>query len=256
MNAKNDWTPVPVLMYHAVESETRPPEYKHFYVTAKEFRRQMAELKARGYEAIGLDQLRDAQTGVGAALPKKPIVLTFDDGYENVLANAHPVLAALHWPYTVYLVTDRIGGRNEWVEPEGFTATPLLNWAQIAEMQTYPGVTFEAHTATHPKLAEIDPPTAAREIADGKDRLEQRLQKPVRHFCYPYGSHNDAIVDLVRAAGFVTATTTNFGRVRATDDPLRLPRVSIYHVPPFSLSYGPGALNFRWRVESRVDKRV
>ena len=250
------WTPVPVLMYHAVEDVVRPPAYKHFYVTAKEFRRQMRELKARGYEAITLDRLHDAQNGIGAPLPRKPIVLTFDDGYENVLTNAHPILTEMNWPYTVYLVTDRIGGRNEWVIPEGFEATPLLSLAQIAEMRAYAGVAFEAHTATHPKLAEIAPDAARREISDGKSRLEQLLQKPLRHFCYPYGSYNHAVVEAVRNAGFVTATTTNFGRARQSDDPLLLPRVSIYHVPPFSLDYGPGALNFRWRVETRKDKRA
>ena len=67
MSAAN-WTPVPILMYHAVEDETRPPEYKHFYVTAREFRRQMGELKARGYTAISLDSLRDAQNAVAGAL--------------------------------------------------------------------------------------------------------------------------------------------------------------------------------------------
>jgi peptidoglycan/xylan/chitin deacetylase (PgdA/CDA1 family) len=248
------WTPVPILMYHAVEDAIRPPEYKHFYVTTKDLRRQMRELKARGYEAITLDALRQAQSGQ-AALPAKPIVLTFDDGYANLLPNMHPLLAEMGWPYTVYLVSERIGGKNVWVEPEGFEATPLLSRAQIREMQRYAGAHFEAHTATHPKLAELDPDRARREIVDGKDRLEQMLGKPVRHFCYPYGSYSETVVGLVRDAGFETATTTDFGRTRRGDDPLRLPRVSIYHVPPFSLSYGPGALNFRWRVESRVDKR-
>ena len=242
-------------MYHAVEDAPRPDPYKHFYVTAREFARQMRELKARGYEAVSLDTLVAAQTG-NATLPPRPVVLTFDDGYANLLPNAHPVLSEMGWPYTVYLVSGRVGQTNRWVEPEGFEATPLLSWEAIREMQAYPGAAFEAHTINHPRLATLAPDQFAREIGEGRRELEDKLGRAVRHFCYPYGSYNPAVVEAVREAGFVSATTTDFGRVRRGDDPLRLPRVSIYHVPAVSLTYGPGALNFRWRVESRRDKRA
>lgn len=246
--------PIPILMYHAVEGSVRPEKYKHFYVTEKEFRRHVRELRRQGYTAISLDQLVAGL--VGGSLPEKPIVFTFDDGYQNILPHAHPVLSEIGWPYTVYLVTERIGGRNEWVEPEGYEATPLLNTAEIAQLAADPLVTFGAHTTTHPKLDQLSLEAAREQVTRSKQQLEARLVRPIRHFCYPYGHFNDAVVSLVREAGFVTATTTQHGRVKPSgEDLLRLPRVSIYHVPPFSLTYGPGALNFRWRVESRKDKR-
>ena len=161
----------------------------------------------------------------------------------------------MQWPYSVYLVSDRVGRTNEWVTREGFEATPLLSWEQIREMQKYSGVSFDAHTRTHPKLDSLELAAVRDEIAVCKEDLEQHLQARIKHFCYPYGIYTDSAVDIVKELGFETATTTNFGRVRRKDDPLLLPRVSIYHVPPFSLTYGPGALNFRWRVESRKDKR-
>ena len=122
-------------------------------------------------------------------------------------------------------------------------------------MQTDGGVAFEAHTATHPKLAGIGPGEARREMVESKDALEQRLQAPIRTLCYPYGSFNDAIMDIAGEAGYTQAVTTEFGRVRLSDNPLRLPRISIYHVPPVSLTYGIGPLNFRWRLQSRKDAR-
>jgi peptidoglycan/xylan/chitin deacetylase (PgdA/CDA1 family) len=246
--------PIPILMYHAVETVERPDKYKHFYVTAKEFRRQVRELKSRGYEAISLDQLVAGLAG--APLPPKPILLTFDDGYQNVLTNAHPTLLEADWPYAIYLVSERIGGRNEWVEPEGYEATPLLREDEIRELLASPLVTLGAHTATHPKLDQLSLDEARDEFVRSKTQLEERFQRPMTHFCYPYGHFNDAVVERVREAGYLTATTTQHGRVNATgEDLLRLPRVSIYQVPPFSLTYGPGALNFRWRVESCKDKR-
>ena len=247
--------PVPILMYHAVEDSVCADQSSHFYVTAKEFARQVRELQQRGYEAISLSQLAAGLSR--EPLPAKPVVLTFDDGYQNVLSNAHPVLESVGWPYTIYLVSEQIGGRNDWVAPEGYRTTPLLSENELATLASSSLVTLGAHTATHPKLDQLSPEAARGEIFRSKQQLEEKLQRPVHHFCYPYGHFNDSVVELVREAGFMTATTTQHGRVSATgEDLLRLPRVSIYHVPPFSLTYGPGSLNFRWRVESRKDKRV
>lgn len=246
--------PIPILMYHAVEDTVRPDQSQHFYVTAKEFRRQIKELRTRGYEAISLDTLVAGLAG--GPLPERPVVLTFDDGYQNVLTNAHPVLTEAGWPYTIYLVSERIGERNVWVAPEGYSTTPLLSASELSTLAQSPLVTLGAHTATHPKLDQLPAEQVRTELQGARAQLEDRLQRPVTHFCYPYGHFNDSVIAQVREAGYQTATTTQHGRVRPTgEDLLRLPRVSIYHVPPFSLTYGPGALNFRWRVESRKDKR-
>jgi hypothetical protein len=77
----------------------------------------------------------------------------------------------------------------------------------------------------------------------------------MRTLCYPYGSHDDTVCRLAAEAGYTTAVTTEFGRARLGDDPLRLPRISVYHVPPVSLTYGIGPLNFKWRLETRKDTR-
>ncbi len=242
-------------MYHAVEDAARPPKYKHFYVLAAEFAGQMRMLKRAGYTPITFGTLAAARAGV-ETLPSKPVLLTFDDGYANLKTNVHPLLRDLGFPYTVFLVSERIGKTNDWVVPEGYEPTPLLNWAEIEEMQADGSAVFEAHTATHPKLAKIKPGDARREMAVSKDALEQRLQKPIMTLCYPYGSVNDAVQDMAGELGYTQAVTTEFGRVRTNDSALRLPRISVYHVPPFSLTYGIGPLNFRWRLASRKDARL
>ena len=248
------WTPIPILMYHAVEDAARPAKYKHFYVLADEFAGQMRMLKRAGYTPIRFEMLAAARAGAGA-LPTKPVLLTFDDGYANLKTNVHPLLNELGFAYTVFLVSERVGKTNDWVVPDGYEATKLLTWAEIASMQADGNVAFEAHTATHPKLAEISPAEARREMADSKDALEQRLQTPITTLCYPYGSVNEAVQDMAGELGYTQAVTTEFGRVRAGDPALRLPRISVYHVPPISLTYGIGPLNFRWRLQSRKDAR-
>ena len=248
------WRPVPILMYHAVEDAARPAKYKHFYVLADEFAGQMRMLRRAGYTPITFEALAAARAGTGA-LPAKPVLLTFDDGYANLKTNVHPLLTELGFPYTVFLVSERVGKTNDWVIRDGYEATPLLTWGDIAEMQADGLVAFEAHTATHPRLADIGPAEARRELADSKDALEQKLGTPITTLCYPYGSVSEAAQDMAGEIGYAQAVTTEFGRVRQDDPPLRLPRISVYHVPPVSLTYGIGPLNFRWRLQSRKDAR-
>ncbi len=246
-------TCVPILMYHSVEDAPRPPKYKHFYVLADEFAGQMKMLKRAGYTPITFSMLAAARAG--SALPLKPVLLTFDDGYANLKTNVFPLMERLGFAYTVFLVSERVGKTNDWVVPDGYDPTPLLTWDEVAEMQKSRFVSFEAHTATHPKLGSLSPADVRRELAESKDVLEQKLQAPMSVLCYPYGDVNDAVVILAGEAGYTQAVTTEFGRARLTDNPLCLPRISVYHVPPFSLTYGIGPLNFRWRLESRKDAR-
>ena len=241
-------------MYHAVESRLRPPKYKHFYVLAHEFAGQMRMLKRGGYTPITFGALEAARAGT-RKLPSKPVLLTFDDGYANLKTNVHPLLCELGFPYTVFLVSERVGQTNGWVTAEGYEATPLLSWEEIAEMQADGTVVFEAHTATHPHLTEISVADARREMSASKETLEQKLQKPITTLCYPYGHVNEAVAEMAGELGYTQAVTTEFGRVRADDSPFRLPRISVYHVPPFSLTYGIGPLNFHWRLKSRKDGR-
>lgn len=246
--------PVPILMYHAVEDAVRPPAYKHFYVLAREFAWQMHALKRAGYTAITLARLADALDGRGA-LPPRPIVLTFDDGYLNLKANVHPLLRELGFDYTVFLVADKVGKTNDWVAPEGYQPTPLLGWPDIVEMQRDGGVSFEAHTLTHPRLTQLSPDALRRELGDSKAILEDKLQVPTDVLCYPYGAVSDKVAQAAREAGYALAVTTQTGRARAGDDKMRLPRISVSHVPALSATYGIGALNFWWRVRLWKDGR-
>ncbi len=248
------WTPVPILMYHAVEAAPRPPRYKHFYVLADEFARQMRALRRAGYTALLFDDLRAMMRGE-RPLPPRPVLLTFDDGYANLWDNVRPLLRDLGMPYTVFLVSGKVGKTNDWVAAEGYEPTALLTWAQIRQMQADGGVSFQAHTVSHPHLVRLPLMEARREMADCRAMLEQELRSPVDVLCYPYGSVDDAVAGSAQELGYAMAVTTQTGRVRRADDPLRLPRLSVYHVPPLSLTYGVGILNFWWRVKTWKDKR-
>lgn len=247
-------SPIPILMYHSVESSLRPPQYKHFYVHAKEFAWQMLALKRAGYTPLTFSQLDNILSGI-VSCPRKPILLTFDDGYENLLTNVHPLLHKLNFAYTVFLVSSKVGGTNDWVTAEGYEPTALLGWSDILRMQSEGGVSFEAHTASHPHLAKIPASRAVKEMQSSRDLLQEKLQAPVTVICYPYGNVNKEVAEAAKDIGYRLAVTTQTGRVRVNDDRMLLPRISVYHVPSFSLTYGSGAMNFWWRVLLWKDKR-
>ena len=181
-----EWTPVPILMYHAVEDKPRPNKYRGLYVLADEFAWQMHYLQRKGYTAITFDDLAAALSGA-KTLPPRPFVLTFDDGYANLYENAHPLLRSLGIPCTVFLVSERVGGRNEWDAAQGLETVPLLSWSQIRAMQAEGSVSFQPHTATHPRLTEISAVEARRELGESKTRLEQELQQPMKAWLIPRG---------------------------------------------------------------------
>jgi len=248
------WSPVPILMYHAVKDRAYPKAYKHIHVTKAEFEWQMRSLKARGYSPISFSALHEALAG-RATLAAKSVLLTFDDGYEELLANAHPVLEELGFPYTVFLVSGVIGKTNNWDAFEEMAPFKILSWDQIRQMQASGLASFQPHTDSHPRLSTLPIEEARREICVSRDVLEQELGTRTDVFCYPYGDLNSDVASLVSDLGFSSAVTTQFGRVRRQDDPIRLPRISVYHVPAVSLTYGIGALNYWWRIESHKDNR-
>lgn len=249
-----EWPLINILTYHDIYERPREPKYDHLYVTEKQFKLQITGLLRAGYNPVSFHTLLSAIDDA-CALPKNPFVVTFDDGYRSVLESAHSFLMERHVPYTVFLVSGRIGGVNDWVTEEGFDTSPLMSWSEIVEISKWEGVSLQAHTVSHPHLADISPERTKEELRVCKNELEQHLQRSVDVICYPYGSVDEAVVDYARDVGYAAGVTTQFGRVRQSDDVMRLPRVSMHYVPPFSLKFGPRWPNFWWRIKSRKDTR-
>ncbi|MDR3709330.1 MAG: polysaccharide deacetylase family protein [Capsulimonadaceae bacterium] len=241
-------------MYHNVLPRAVPSLSKHLYVTRAAFEWQMRSLRRGGYTAISFSQLYAALHD-GEELPKKPVLITFDDGYKGLVENARPVLNELAVPYTVFLVSSLVGRSNEWDRDLGYPELALMDWDEIQTLEADGLAKFEAHTVTHAHLDQLNPRDCVDEIAGSRDAIEAKLGRKLDVFCYPYGHYNDAVRDVVRESGFRMAVTTTMGRVRENDGLLDLPRISIYHVPAVSLTYGLGGPNFWWRVVSNKDKR-
>jgi peptidoglycan/xylan/chitin deacetylase (PgdA/CDA1 family) len=218
-------TSVPVLMYHEV-SPSPHPSFRRYTVTVREFTRQMRWLATFGYQAIDMDSLARARVGQGS-LPKRPVLITFDDGFQGCADHAVPVLRAHKFTAVFYLVTGLMGQTSRWLVPELGLELPLMTW-DTARGLVAEGFQCGAHTVTHPRLTGLDPARCRAELTHARSRLETELGRPIVHLAYPYGSHDHAVQVIAAEAGYVTACSTRAGLSGVEDDLLALHRVTIH----------------------------
>ena len=207
-----------IFMYHSVSFS---PAF--WAVCPAEFEWQMRYLRDRGYRVIPLAELvACAMRGDNA--PRRSIVLTFDDGYEDNYSSVFPVLRRYGYPATVFLTTGLIGRKD--VHVRGGALMPMLDASQIREMSDSGLVDFGAHTRTHPRLPRISLPAAEGEMRESRDAVLRLTGVVPAHFAYPYGDHSPAVVSA--AAGlFAAAVTVRPGSVPRRPDPFLLPRQAV-----------------------------
>ena len=216
--------PIPILVYHQIA--VAPPKgspFRGLYVSPQAFARQMAWLKWLGYTGLSMSALQPYLQGERSG---KVVGITFDDGYQNNLTHALPVLAKRGFSSTCYAVSGLLGKTNIWDESIGIPQTPLMNEAEIRQWVAG-GQEIGSHTHRHVNLLETDEPGCREEMVLGKTRLEAVIGRPVEHFCYPYGHYEARHVALASELGFATATTTQRSRCQAGTDMLQLPRVPV-----------------------------
>ena len=220
---------IPILLYHKIGHPPPGARVPGQYVSAKLFRKHLAYLAGQGYESLVLADLAESDR----ALPPKPVVITFDDGYQCLYREAVPLLREHDFTATVFVVVEGIGGVNFWETAAGDVEEPMLSREQIGEMQAA-GIEFGSHTLTHPHLTALSAEQAAREIADSKRQLEEVLGRDCPAFAYPYGDWNPELRGVVADAGYRVACTTRRAAARVQDDRLALPRINIrrYNVVP------------------------
>ncbi len=216
--------PIPILTYHQIDtpSEHGVP-YRGLVVSPAAFARQMALLKVLGFRGLSMTGLEPYLRGEKMG---RVVGITLDDGYVNNLEHALPVLQRHGFSATCYVVSGQMGGSNVWDHAQGVPAKPLMDATQL-KAWVAGGQEVGAHTRNHVDLAQTDDAAAFQEMAGCKRELEHRVEAQVRHFCYPYGSHEPRHAAMARAIGYETATTTQRSRVRAGDDLFELPRVPV-----------------------------
>lgn len=213
-----------ILMYHRVA--TMPPDtrFPTNFVSPRLFAAQIEGLLGWGYEPITFREWI-AYREHAARIPRKPFIVTFDDGYLDFAESAWPVLKRVKVPASVFVVASKLGRTNDWDADE--PQTPLLDAATIRELEA-DGVEFGGHGFSHVALARVSPNEARSEIERCHGALVSLLRRPPEVFAYPYSNQNGRVRQLVREAGFRSAVR---GRGRLNwrwTDPFGLRRILMH----------------------------
>lgn len=202
-----------ILLYHHVAKNT-PPSTS---ISPEQFARHMDYLKAN-YQVLPLEQVIEALQAK-QPLPDNTVVITFDDGYNDILANAHPVLKAHQFPYTVFINPKVIGHQGG-----------QLSWDEVKQMQSE-GVTFANHTQDHLHMLARDGQENQQawltrvwqNVTDAEDELLAQTGTSLKYLAYPFGEFNSSLQQRVRENGYVGFGQQS-GAISSYSDFTALPR--------------------------------
>ena len=215
---------IPILLYHSI-SNTASPSYRSWAVRPERFAEQLEYLHKNSYVALTVSQLVRLIRQPNS-FPRRPVVITFDDGLADFYTGALPTLQRYELPATLYITTDYVGQTSRWLDNAGEGERPMLSWHQIQELELS-GVECGAHTRRHPELDTLSLDRARDEIAGSKRALENQLGRPITSFAYPHGYHTAAVKNIVRQVGFTSACAVKHALSSPQDDLFALSRVVV-----------------------------
>ena len=202
-----------ILLYHHVSSST-PASTS---ISPEAFKSHMEYLDAH-HTVVSLQDVVSAIQH-NTTLPENAVAITFDDGYANILDNAHPILADLGFPYTVFINPDEIG-----VGPK------QLTWEQVIAMHN-DGVVFANHTLDHLHMLNGEQAMGERawlekvwqNVESAEKKIEDKLDISLKYLAYPFGEYNTALANKLKAEGYI-GFGQHSGAVGPSSDMQALPR--------------------------------
>lgn len=183
-----------VWMYHSIAPYDEDPY--EVTMTPQRFEQQLRWLRRRGMRGVSMGELLAATTQGRA---RGLVGLTFDDGYQDFLTNALPVLQRYGCTATLFVLAGRLGGENEWSRPGPNKA--LLTADEVREVARA-GMEVGSHGLKHVSLLKADDAELTAETVRSREILQDLLGRPVPGFCYPYGYLDARVVNAARAAGY------------------------------------------------------
>lgn len=222
--APGDDADVLILAYHAVSPAWPAP----LSVSVERFAAQIRLLAKCGYRGITVsDAVHRPPRG-------RSVAVTFDDAYRSVLDHAFPLLQRIGFPATVFVPTnfpDQDGpmtwpGIDHWLGGPYEHELRCLSWSQLRVMANA-GWEIGSHSQSHAALTELSDQQLDRELRGSRLCCEQEMQRECRSLAYPFGAHDDRVVRAAHEAGYIIGCTVP-DRLAASD-PLRTPRVGIWH---------------------------
>ncbi|MET7927924.1 polysaccharide deacetylase family protein [Streptomyces sp. NPDC055059] len=214
-------TPVPILMYHSVAREPNDAT-RELSVTPEAFTEQLAAVADLGLTPLTTAELAAIWRSPGRALPERPVLITFDDGYEGVHRHALPVLAKHGFPSTLFVSTGWLRGAYD----TGGGLDTMLGWDEVRALAGA-GTEIGGHSHTHPQLDQLDDDALGFELLRCKEIVADELGSVPQSFAYPYGYSSRRVRAAVRGAGFAQSLAVGNGLARRRQGPYALQRVTV-----------------------------
>lgn len=205
--------PIPILMYHHLRDYNVPSHIigTKLSVSPTIFDQQMKWLKDQGYSSVSPEEY------LSGKYPTKPVIITFDDGYDNAYTVGYKTLKKYAEKGIFYIITNNIGHSDS------------LNQDQIKEMSAN-GMIIGSHTVNHIDLSKATDQQVFDQLSESKTVLEKLTGKPVLDFCYPSGQYNQKTIKIEKSLGYQTAMTTKTPRQIDFSDYWQLPRIRIENI--------------------------
>lgn len=220
---------IPTLMYHKVPDQEIQSQHK-IYVTKKNFEKHLKFFKRRGFQTLTFSDLEAFRNGTRdfSHFPRKPLILTFDDGYRDNLENASPLLTQYGFKAQLFLLANPDINSNSW--DTSSTEEPSHEIISGTERQKWKYSAFEigSHGFSHKKITDLAKDEALEELQLSKAALEKEFSVPVNVFAFTYGIVGTDSAELAQKAGYNYAVNTDTGGLLHEQDPFAIFRVNIF----------------------------
>lgn len=245
---------IPVLMYHYIRVNPWPTDTVGFGLSTppQTFAEELDYYNAKGYQTITLSDLKKVLEYAAylevkdkqpprlnppspVSLPKKPLIITLDDGYKDSYTEAFPLLKERGMKAVDFVITGFVGLPN------------YLTWDEISEMDKSGVFELQSHTVHHYALTYSDDKTLLNELTQSRKDLEDHLKKTIDWIAYPYGNVNDHVAEFTKKAGYFGAFGTNLGAFQDTQFPGKF---TLARVRVSGGDWGPSVVN---RIEQAVN---
>lgn len=234
MSIINKNSNIKVLMYHRVVDETSDEIVDLHSITDEDFRNQLKILEQFNYTPITFEDYHLYRQGK-LTLPKKPIILTFDDGYLDTYSTALPILQEFNMRAVFFVLGNRNLQYASWDQDIKDEKRPLMSDEQIAEARSE-GFEIGAHTMSHIRLPELNRKEMKKEIEGSKKSIESILGEKILSFSYPYGRLDHRVRSSVVRSGFKFACGVYTGPPTFGDD--------LYDIRRLAVNNKTGSLGF------------
>ena len=203
--------PVPILMYHVIGPAPADARLPSLFVAPSELRAHVRALQRAGYHGVTLQDVWDAWHR-GGRLPRRPVVVSFDDGTEGQVRHALPLLRGAGWTAVLNLA---------------WRFLPEIGGTAAVRRLVRAGWEVDSHSLTHADLTRLPAAGLRRELSQSRARIRRTFGEPADFFAYPSGRYDGRVKRAVRAAGYRGATTVRRGFATPTGDPYALRRVQV-----------------------------